>query len=205
MADETNQTESGFQQKIKRDFPFLVAIYRGLTAIVLGIVLLINPEKSSLLLANYMGFFWISSGLILLRRDSDIALESLGKRTSLIIGFLAILSGLLVVTRRIAQIWVDQALVVQLLGIVILLTGVLHALSQFRILRARKSGATLAHVFLGLFEILLGGMLFASPLDRSPLGYLVAMVWALVGGVMILGSAVFDRFRSPKPEEQIVD
>jgi len=48
-------------------------------------------------------------------------------------------------------------------------------------------------------------MLFASPLDRSPLGYLVAMVWALVGGVMILGSAVFDRFRSPKPEEQIVD
>jgi uncharacterized membrane protein HdeD (DUF308 family) len=56
-------------------------------------------------------------------------------------------------------------------------------------------------VFLGLFEILLGGMLFASPLDRSPFVYFVAMAWALVGGVMILGSAVFNRFRSSKPEE----
>jgi uncharacterized membrane protein HdeD (DUF308 family) len=50
---------------------------------------------------------------------------------------------------------------------------------------------------LGIFEIVLGAMLFISPLAYGPPVYWTAMIWALVGGGMIIGSAVFDRFKRP--------
>ena len=133
-----SQTEANKKPAIFQEFPFLVAILRGTFAILLGVVLLINPDKSRVLLVNFMGAFWLTSGLLLLRHDSEEVFQALGKRTSLIIGLVGIFVGLLVVTRRISEQWVDRALLVQLLGIVILLTGVLHVVAEVRIVRVRK-------------------------------------------------------------------
>jgi uncharacterized membrane protein HdeD (DUF308 family) len=170
---------------------------RGIYAVLLGIVLLFYPDKSRVFLSNFMAGFWISIGLLLLRKDSDEALQAIGKRTSLIFGVIAIVSGLLVITRRFTREWVDPALQVQILGLVILLTGLLHMVGVVRIQRVRKRGRTWAHIVLGIFEIVLGAMLFISPLAYGPPVYWTAMIWALVGGGMIIGSAVFDRFKRP--------
>lgn len=190
------QTESGKKHTILQEFPFLVAVLRGIFAILLGIVLLINPDKSRTLLVNFMGAFWLTSGLLLLRRDSEEVFQALGKRTSLIIGLVGILAGLLVVTREISGHWLDRALLVQLLGVVMMLTGVLHVVAEARVVRVRKGAQTLAHFVLGVFEIILGTMLIISPLSYGPLTYLAATIWALVGGGMIIGTAVYDRFKS---------
>ncbi len=190
------QTEAGEKHRILQEFPFLVAVLRGIFAIMLGVVLLINPDKSRTLLVNFMGFFWLTSGLLLLRHDSEEIFQALGKRTSLIIGLVGILAGLLVVTREISGHWLDRALLVQLLGVVMLLTGVLHVVAEARVVRVRKGAQTLAHFVLGVFEIILGTMLIISPLSYGPLTYLVATIWALVGGGMIIGTAVYDRFKS---------
>lgn len=200
---EMSQSESGNKHTFKQNFPFIIAIFRGVFAIFLGALLLINPNKSQSMLFNFMGMFWLTSGFLLLsHRNADEAYRALGKRTSLIVGLVGIGTGLLVLFRGITQQWLDRALMVQILGIVILLTGVLHIIGEVRIGRVRKSGQTLAQFILGVFEVILGAMLLFSPLSHGPVTYLAATIWALVGGVMIIGTAVYDRFKSHKQKKE---
>ena len=191
-----SQTQPVKKHKILEDIPFLIAVFRGITAVFLGLVLYINPDKSRVLLGNFMGFFWLSSSFLLLHKDADTAFKAIGKRTSIVLGLVLIVTGLLVVTRRFTEPWVGRGYLVQGLGLVILLTGVLHVIGEVRVGLLHGSGSTIAHFVLGIFEIVLGGMLFLSPLSFSPLMYLMATIWALVGGCLIIGTAVYDRYKS---------
>jgi uncharacterized membrane protein HdeD (DUF308 family) len=51
-------------------------------------------------------------------------------------------------------------------------------------------------LFLGVFEIILGAMLLFSTSDRGPIVYWTATLWALVGGTLIIGSAIYKRIRT---------
>jgi uncharacterized membrane protein HdeD (DUF308 family) len=88
---------------------------------------------------------------------------------------------------------VDEVLLFELLGVVILLTGILHLFGEFRIGRVIKRKRTTAQKILAVFEILLGGLLIVSPLERSPLIYWIATIWALVGGGLIITDALYQR------------
>jgi uncharacterized membrane protein HdeD (DUF308 family) len=119
----------------------------------------------------------------------------LGRRTSLALGLVAILTGLLVVSRSLTRNWVGQVVFMELLGAVILLTGVMHLFGEFRIGRVIKSKLTTAQKILAIFEIVLGGMLIFSPLDQSPLVYWTATIWALIGGGLVISDAVYHQSR----------
>lgn len=202
-ASEMSQSESSKKHAFKQNFPFIIAIFRGIFAIFLGIFLFINPNKSQGILFNFMGAFWLTSGFLLLsHRNADEAYRALGKRTSIIVGLVGIGTGLLVLMRGITQQWLDRALVVQILGVVILLTGLLHLTGEVRISRVRKSGQTVAQFILGVFEVILGAMLLFSPLTHGPLTYLAATIWALVGGMTIIGTAVYDRFKADNQKKE---
>ena len=189
-SDQNANGQSGRGQNIV----FLLLMIRGTLVIVLGLVLIFNPDKTQDLLFNFMGVFWLTTGIALLRQGEDS--EPGARRMSRVIGLIAILTGIFVLFRDFARGWLDGTMVIQLLGAVILLTGVLHVLSEFRIGRWAKRGATWAHFFLGLFEIVLGAMLLFSPSDRGPIVYWIATLWALVGGVLIIGSAIYGRFQA---------
>jgi len=195
-------TERVEKHKILREIPFINAFFRGLFAVFLGILLWINPDKSRVLLANFMGFFWLSSGFLLLFKQSEEASQVMGKRTSLIVGVVAVVGGLLVVSRRVTEKWLDQTLLVQVLGIVIILTGVMHIFGEYRAGLQERKGYRLAHLILGIFEVILGAMLLISPLSYGPLTYLVATIWALVGGVTITGTAVYERIKARKQKQE---
>ena len=84
---------------MKAHIPILMNIYRGGAAIVLGILLFVMPDKSKGLLFNLMGFFWLSIGFTILRRSQDDERYP-GRHTALLAGLVAVVTGLLVVTRR---------------------------------------------------------------------------------------------------------
>jgi hypothetical protein len=51
--------------------------------------------------------------------------------------------------------------------------------------------------------MILGAMLLFSPLSLGFWTFSAAILWALVGGVTILGTAVYDHFHeSPHPKEK---
>jgi uncharacterized membrane protein HdeD (DUF308 family) len=168
-------------------------------AIALGVILIFDPSRSQGMLVNLMGFFWLTSGVALIRRPDMVRV--LGKRTSVVVGVVAILTGLLVVTRHISRQWMPEIVVVELLGAVILLAGVLHMLGQFRVGQLLRRRHDTLNFLLGLFEFAFGLMLVWSPLEHGPLTYWVATVWALVFGVLIIGDALVQRFKKPSEAE----
>jgi len=199
--DEDTKTK----QNRKQTIAFWIAILRGLLAIILGILLIFNPEKSQFFLFNMMGLFWLANGIILLRHAHPVFGRQedrvLGKRMSLILGVVAILAGLLVISRIFTRQVLPEGLVIQVLGVVILLTGILHLLGEYRIGRYIKQKRTTAQKFLAVFEILLGGLLIYSPLDRSPIVYWIATAWALIGGGLIIADAIFT-WRKNKADQE---
>lgn len=181
------------------DLALWMALYRGVLAIALGVVLIFYPNKTQVLLINLMGFFWLSSGFALIRRpDTE---RVVGKWTSLIMGLIGILTGLLVVSRNITRHWVPEVAVVELLGAVILITGALHMLGEFRLGHVLKRRHETLHFLLGLFELVLGLMLVLSPLEHGPITYWVATFWALIFGSLVIGDALVQRLGKPKVAE----
>ena len=192
MSDEKQD-----DQKSGSSIGFWISLLRGFFAIMLGLILIFNPEKTTPMLANFMGFFWLTGGIILIRHTHAVFGKQsdrvLGKRTALVMGLVGIFSGLLVISRSITRRWVDEVMLFELLGVVILLTGILHLFGEFRIGRVIKRKRTTAQKILAVFEILLGVLLIVSPLERSPLLYWTATIWALVGGGLIITDALYQR------------
>ena len=99
-----------------------IQLVRALLLVTLGMSLLFIPDKTHAILFNMLGLFWLTTGLVLLRREA----HAKGHRLLLVLAIFGVLAGALVVTRGITTQWVEEKWVKNLLGMVILLTGVLH-------------------------------------------------------------------------------
>jgi hypothetical protein len=82
------------------------------------------------------------------------------------------------------------------MGLIILLTGLMHIFGGFRTgpvethLLSRNRKWSWTAFLLGLFEMILGLMLVIEPMGRGPLIYFAASIWALLGGIILIGDAV---------------
>ena len=174
---------------MKEWIPIAMNLYRGGAAVVLGILLFFMPDKSSGFLFNLMGFFWLSIGFAVLRRSEEDARYP-GKHTALIAGLVAILTGLVVLTRSFTGQWIGENTAVFVFGSVILATGLLHLFGEIRIGGITTNRPTTVHFLLGILEVLLGGLLILSPQLDRPFVYWAATAWALIYGVMSLSWVV---------------
>lgn len=172
---------------------FVITLIRGMLAITLGIVLFFQPEKTRPFLVSFMGMFWLVSGIISLRWGVH------GERSrglSLLAGGAGVLAGLGFLSRRFATGFVGEDVLISLIGLIILLTGLMHIIGGFRTgpaesdMFSRNRKWSWTAFILGLFEIVLGVMLVIEPMGRGPLIYTVASIWALVGGVVLIGNAL---------------
>lgn len=175
----------------KQDKPlpvvFWVTLARSIFAIVLGLALLIEPDKSRPMLVNFMGMFWLVSGIMSLRWSAS------GQRArwlSLVAGIVGVLAGLVTLSRHLMLGLLAEVLVLYLLGSVMLLTGILHAVGGFRTRTGVSREWSWASLLLGIFEIVLGALLLISPLELRQGVYWAATIWALLGGLILMGDAL---------------
>ncbi len=85
---------------------FVITLIRGMFAIILGVALLFQPDKTRPLLVSFMGMFWLGSGIISLRWGVH------GERArglSLLAGAAGVLAGLGMLSRRFATARVHWA------------------------------------------------------------------------------------------------
>jgi uncharacterized membrane protein HdeD (DUF308 family) len=172
---------------------FWITLIRGMLAITLGVALVFQPDKARPMLVSFMGMFWLVSGIVSLRWGVN------GERArglSLLAGAAGVLAGLGMLSRRFTMGIVGEDVLVSVVGLIILLTGLMHIVGGFRTgavethLLSRNRQWSWTAFLLGLFEIVLGVMLVLEPLGRGPVVYFAASVWALVGGTILLGDAV---------------
>ena len=106
-----------------------VAMLRGALAIFLGLALLLYPDRSRPMLANFMGVYWLVSGVVSLRWGTAIRPV---RRLAIIAGVIGVLAGLIVVSRLLLQNFLGEVLIFNLIGFIMLLTGLLHVFGGFR-------------------------------------------------------------------------
>ncbi len=99
-----------------------------------------------------------------------------GSRLLQVAGFAGVLAGIMVITRSLTRNYLSEFLVTDLLGVVILLTGILHIMAGIRISKGAMSGRTELNIMMGIFEIMLGGILLFTQTGDNPLIYLGATI-----------------------------
>lgn len=161
--------------------PWWMVLLEGIAAVILGVLLLLAPGSTTLVLIQVLGFYWLIVGIL--------ALVSLFEDRSLwgwklCSGILGILAGLVIIRHPLWSALFIPTFLVMLLAIQSLIQGVIHIIEAFR-------GGGFGLVVLGILNILIGVVLLSAPLMAAFVMVLVVGLLALIGGLV----AIFTAFR----------
>ena len=155
--------------------PWWLVLSEGIAALVVGILLLLAPKMTTLILVQTLGLFWLSVGIL---RIINIFIDRSMWGWKLVSGIIGILAGLLVLQHPLWSTLLLPATLVILLGIGGIVMGAVSLVQAFR-------GAGWGTGILGVLSIIFGILLLGS----SSLIAGVALVYTLgilgvVGGVI---------------------
>ena len=171
---------------------YRVTFARGILALTLGVAMLVQPEKTSDNLATYMGVFWALTGVVSVR--SALAGERM-RGIPLVSGCAGIIAGVATLLRGRLDDVAAESLFVYVLGTVILLTGLAHLLGGFTSGDKLDRRQSRSSALLGMMEVALGLLFLVGSVENSRAAYWAAGIWALTGGVILIGDALLLRRR----------
>ena len=183
---------------------FWIALIRATLAFSLGVTMLLMPDKTGPKLANFIGMYWLIGSILSLRWDAS------GRRArglSLLSAVVGVIAGLILLSRGLTLGWAAEATFFFMLGLVILLTGLIHVFGGVKTGRDAARKWSWASFLLGIFEVVLGLLVVIRPLARGPLISLSASIWALLGGLILIGDAIRIRRLGQKkslPDKKLV-
>ena len=178
---------------------FWITLVRALFALILGVGLLLQPDKALPILGNFIGVFWLMTGIVSLRWGVR---GEKAKGTAVLAGVIGVFAGLLMITRWLAMRYVGQELLFTVVGVVMVLTGIIHVWHGYQSEQG-ENGRSWTATLLGFFEVVLGVLVIVVPLEEGSLIYYAAAIWAVVGGIVIFGDAL--RIRRQQKRSMSID
>jgi uncharacterized membrane protein HdeD (DUF308 family) len=169
---------------------FWITLARSMLALALGLALILDPAKTRPILVNFMGVFWFVGGLMSLRWG---AAGERAQRTSIAVGIIGIIAGVLVLGRFLLIDVLGETPIALLLGGVVVLTGLVHVFEGIRTGPGRQRQRSWTSTILGAFEIVLGLVVLVWRDDFGPIFYAVASIWAFLGSLVLLREALKKR------------
>jgi uncharacterized membrane protein HdeD (DUF308 family) len=163
-------------------------IIRGAVAIIIGMLIFAWPDASAKTLVNFMGVYWLSSGLMSLRWGVAVRKD---KGLWIAAGMIGAIGGIAILFRPFYTSYFPPGLPLTIFGIIAFLTGLIHIFGGFRtatLSRIHTWGSEL----LGLLEVALGVLLLTAT-ALEPFTKLVAGSWACVGGILLIIQALYLR------------
>ena len=163
-----------------------VNLIRGLSALMLAMLLLINGQGSIQSFTQFLGIFWLIIGLTyLLNAREDQKLKPL----MLALGVLTIFGGLVALSWPFLTSQFDLSTLTILAGSLVLTLGLLHVFGGFpagSVLGRRRDWGSLV---LGLLEIALGISALASPGRLTAAAIAVSIFFSVIFGFVLLFEA----------------
>ncbi len=156
-------------------------LVRGVTALIIGILIFTWPHETQSTLVNFMGMYWFVSGLMSLRWGFA---THRAKGLWLTAGLIGTIGGVGILLRSFYGSYLPPELTITLLGIVALATGLVHTFGGFRT-ETLSRVHTWGSVLLGLMEVALG-VLLLTVASLGPITKFVAASWAFVGGILLI-------------------
>ena len=163
-----------------------VNLIRGLSAILLAVLLLVNGQGSIQRFTQFLGIFWLIIGLTYLMNARE---ERKLKPLMLVLGVVTILGGLVALNWPLLTSRFDLSTLTILAGSLILILGLLHVFGGFpagSILGRRRDWGSL---ILGLLEIALGISALVSPGRLTIPAIIVSIVFSVIFGFVLLFEA----------------
>jgi uncharacterized membrane protein HdeD (DUF308 family) len=163
----------------RREAPWWLILLQGMAGLVIGVLLVTQPNVTILTLVVFLGVFWLVGGIFDL---VGVFLEPTSWGWRLVSAILGILAGLLIVRN---PLWAGIAVpttLVYLLAIIGILVGAVN------IGRALTGGGWGVGI-LGFVSCVLGLILLTRPLLSLGILVYLAGFWAIAGGIaMIVGA-----------------
>ena len=174
----------------ERRAAFWITLARSVLALALGLALVFQPDKTRPMLVNFIGVFWLAAGIVSLRWGAS---GERARRMSVVVGIVGIVAGVLILGRFLLIQLVGEAPIVLLLGIIVMLTGLVHVFEGFRTGPGHVRQRSWTSTLLGAFEIVLGLVVLVWREDFGPFFYAVVTVWAFAAAFMLLRQALRQR------------
>jgi uncharacterized membrane protein HdeD (DUF308 family) len=159
--------------------PWWLILLEGLAALIIGIMLIVNPVSTTILLVQILGWYWLIMGIITLislfmdRRDMWWKLFS---------SILGILVGLIIIGQPILSAVILPTTLIILAGVLGICFG---AISLFWALKAGWGAA-----IMGILSIIFGLLLLGSPYTGVVLLVYLLAVLGIVGGIITIYMAI---------------
>ena len=167
--------------------PWWVVLIEGIAAIIVGLLLLVNPAATTLFLVQFLGFYWFFTGII------DIVTIFVDRRAwgwKLFSGIIGILAGLFIIQSPLWSAFLVPTTLVWLLGFGGIFIGISWLFRAFQ-------GAGWGAGILGALSILFGFLLLSRPIMAALATPFVFGILGVVFGI----AAFFTAFRIRSAEK----
>jgi uncharacterized membrane protein HdeD (DUF308 family) len=170
---ETASPQTSLSEELK-PVKWLIII-QGVAGILLGLMLLLAPGASSVILVQFLAIYWLVSGVIGL---VSLVWDRTQWGWKVFAGILGIVAGVAVIRHPMyATVLVGTTLVV-FMGILALVFGVMN------LVRAFSAGGGWGMGILGVVDVAVGLLLIFNPLAGAVALPIVIGAFILVGGIM---------------------
>ena len=166
-----------------------IYVIRGVFAIVLGLLLL--TQRAMWNVVQYMGMFWLTLGLTNIAWARSKGREIHLARWSLVAGILGVVAGVIALLRPLLGFYFSTWVIVMLLGALVIITGLLHIFGGFRIRSEYGSQWAWGSYLVGFVQVILGIIVIIYPWEPIPIVLMIASIWCLLTGILLL----FDAWR----------
>jgi uncharacterized membrane protein HdeD (DUF308 family) len=162
------------------------ALFLGL-GLILGLGLALDDTTLKSMLAQFIGIYLLGSGIM-----SLIWGFSNRKRWGLwfAAGALGLLGGVAFIVRPFIDGFLSSTLLTVILGVVIVLTGVVHILGGFSTGDEYGRKWAWEHFLLGLIEIGMGLVILVSPLFTAQTSRIALSIWGVIAGIGLISDAI---------------
>ena len=164
-----------------QEIPWWLILIQGIFAVLIGLLLVISPGVTTFVLIQFLGFYWLISGIFGI---VSIFIDSSLWGWKLFAGILGILAGLLIIQNPLWSTLVIPSTLVIILGVEGIIIGVVNLIQAF-------SGGGWGVGILGALSFLFGILLVANPLVGAATLVILLGILGLVGGI----SAIIYAFR----------
>jgi uncharacterized membrane protein HdeD (DUF308 family) len=164
-----------------RQAPWWLLLLGGILTVIVGILLLTSPVRTTVALVWALGLYWVIQGIFTL---IGMFMDHSAWGWKLFIGVLSILAGVIVVRHPIVSSAVIPTFLILLLGIQGLIVGIVMLVMAFK-------GGGWGMGILGVLSIIFGIILIAN--YAAP-GSVLAFVWA--AGILAIASGAIQIVQS---------
>lgn len=159
-----------------RVVPWWVVLIEGIAAIIIGILLLVNPKVTTVVLIQFLGIYWFIIGIIDIVR---IFMDSSMWGWKLFSGLIGILAGIAIIQYPLWATILVPTTMVWVFGFFGIIIGVIGLIQAFQ-------GAGWGAGILGVLSVLFGLLLITNAFVAALTLPFIFGILGLVGGVAAL-------------------